>query len=199
MVDDGSTDDVRSAVAPFLDRITFIQQANAGANPARNRGWQEAKGEFLLFCDADVIMRSDMIALMKQTLDDHPEASYAYSAFRFAWKLFPGEPWSADTLRRINIAHTTSLVRASDFPGFDNAIKRFQDWDVWLTMLAQGKQGVMIPDELFVAEIHGASRIGTAWLPKIAYTVPWKALGWMPRRVATYRAAREIIIKKHHL
>lgn len=199
VVDDGSTDDVTSAVAPFLHQIKFVRQENAGANFARNRGWREATGEFLLFCDADVVMRSDMVQKMKEALDVHPEASYAYSTFRFGWKLFPGAAWSAELLRTINIAHTTSLVRSRDFPGFDEKIKRFQDWDVWLTMLSQGKRGVMIPDELFVAEIHGVSRIGTAWLPKIAYAIPWDELGWMPRRIQKYRDARKIIANKHHL
>lgn len=199
VVDDGSIDDVAGAVAPFGDRVRLVRQENAGANPARNRGWREATGEFLLFCDADVMMRPDMIAQMKAALDAHPEASYAYSTFRFGWKRFPGAAWSPELLRTINIAHTTSLVRAADFPGFDEAIKRFQDWDVWLTMLEHGKRGVMVPDELFVAEIHGASRIGTAWLPKLAYAVPWEKIGWMPVRIAKYRAAREVIAKKHHL
>lgn len=199
VVDDGSTDDVRAAVAPFLERIKLVRQENAGANPARNRGWREATGEFLLFCDADVIMRPDMLAKMKTALDVHPEASYAYSTFRFGWKRFPGEPWNPDTLRQINIAHTTSLVRARDFPGFDEGIKRFQDWDVWLTLLSQGKRGVMIPDELFIAEIHGASRIGSSWLPRLAYALPWDKIGWMPARIRKYRAARNIIAKKHHL
>jgi glycosyltransferase involved in cell wall biosynthesis len=199
VVDDGSTDDIHQAVAPFLDRITFMRQENKGGNAARNRGWREARGEFLLFSDADIMMRSDMIARMKRALDVHPEASYAYCSFRFGWKLFPGAEWSEDLLRQVNIATTTSLVRAADFPGFDETIKRFQDWDVWLTMLEQGKRGVMIPDELFYAEIHGASRIGSAWLPKIAYAIPWDRIGFMPKRIARYRAARDIIVKKHRL
>lgn len=199
VVDDGSTDDVRAAIAPFLEKVKLVRQENAGSNFARNRGWREATGEFLLFCDADVVMRADMLEKMIAALRTHPEASFAYASFRFGWKLFPGEPWNADTLRKVNFVHTTSLVRAQDFPGFDEAIKRFQDWDVWLTLLAQGKKGVMIPDELFVAEIHGTSRIGSAWLPKIAYTIPWEKLGWMPKRVAKYRSAREIIAKKHGL
>jgi glycosyltransferase involved in cell wall biosynthesis len=199
VVDDGSTDDVRSSVAPFLHRIKLVRQENAGANPARNRGWREATGEFLLFCDADVVMRPHMVAAMKAALDAHPEASYAYSTFRFGWKRFPGAPWSPELLRTINIAHTTSLIRAKDFPGFDESIKRFQDWDVWLTLLAQHKCGVMIPEELFVAEVHGASRIGSAWLPKIAYAIPWDHIGWMPARILKYRRAREILAKKHQL
>lgn len=199
VVDDGSTDAIADAVKPFAERIQLVRQENAGANPARNRGWKEAKGEFLLFCDADVVMRPDMLEKMVAALRAHPDAGYVYSAFRFGWKLFPGAPWSADLLRKVNIAHTTSLVRATDFPGFDESIKRFQDWDVWLTMLAAGKGGVMVPDELFVAEIHGVSRIGSSWLPKIAYSIPWEKIGWMPKRVIKYRAAREIIAKKHNL
>ncbi len=199
VVDDGSTDGVVDTLRPFAEKIHLIQQENAGSNPTRNRGWKEARGEFLLFCDADVVMRADMLEKMMSALKENPEASYAYSTFRFGWKLFPGAVWSSELLRKVNIAHTTSLVRAADFPGFDEAIKRFQDWDVWLTMLAAGKRGVMIPDELFVAEIHGMSRIGSRWLPKIAYSIPWDMIGWMPKRVASYRAAREIIAKKHHL
>lgn len=199
VVDDGSTDNIEGAIAPFLDRIKFIRQKNMGGNAARNRGWREARGAFLLFCDADAMMRPDMIEKMKNALDKNNDASYAYCTFRFGWKLFPGEAWNPEVLRRVNFVHTTSLVRAQDFPGFDEKIKRFQDWDVWLTMLAQGKRGVMIPDELFVAEIHGTSRIGTTWLPKIAYAVPWEKIGWMPKRIAKYRAARDIIAKKHGL
>lgn len=199
VVDDGSTDAIIEAIKPFSEKIRLVRQENAGSNPARNRGWKEAKGEFLLFCDADVVMRPDMVEKMVAALRANPEAGYAYSAFRFGWKLFPGAVWSADLLRRVNIAHTTSLVRAADFPGFDESIKRFQDWDVWLTMLSKGKGGVMVPEELFVAEIHGVSRIGSSWLPKIAYSIPWEKIGWMPRRVKKYRAAREIIAKKHNL
>lgn len=199
VVDDGSTDAIIEAVKPFSEKIRFVRQENAGSNPARNRGWKEANGEFLLFCDADVVMRPDMVERMVAALRANPGAGYTYSAFRFGWKLFPGAPWSADLLRKVNIAHTTSLVRSADFPGFDESIKRFQDWDVWLTMLSGGKGGVMVPDELFVAEIHGVSRIGSSWLPKIAYSIPWEKIGWMPQRVRRYRAARDIIAKKHGL
>ncbi len=199
VIDDGSTDETAAAVKPFLEKITYIRQENAGANPARNRGWKEARGEFLLFCDADVVMRPEMIEKMVHTLRAHPEAGYAYSSFKFGWKRFPGAAWNPELLRRVNIAHTTSLIRASDFPGFDEKIKRFQDWDVWLTMLGAGKRGVMIPEELFVAEIHGVSRLGSSWLPKVAYSIPWEKIGWMPKRIAKYRAAREVIAQKHGL
>lgn len=199
VVDDGSTDDTQEVLASYTDRITIVKQANAGSNPARNRGLQEAKGELVIFCDADVTMSPKMLETMHQALVAHPEASYAYSGFWFGWKLFKGVAFKVDELRRLNFVHTSSLVRRADFPGFDNDIKRLQDWDVWLTMLEQGKVGVLVPETLFAVGIDGASRIGSSWLPAIVYRLPWNKLGWKPRRVQKYEAAREVIKQKHKL
>lgn len=199
VVDDGSTDNTPAVLDKYRNRITAIRQDNAGSNPARNRGLAEAKGEFVIFCDADVTMTPKMLEAMYNALQRHPEASYAYSGFWFGWKHFIGVPFSADELRKLNFVHTSSLVRRADFPGFDNAVRRLQDWDVWLTMLEQGKTGVLVPETLFQVGIDGASRIGSSWLPSFVYRFPWSGLGWKPRRVQKYEEAREIIKQKHHL
>ena len=199
VVDDGSTDSTSEVLKKYEGKIRVIHQKNAGANPARNRGLAEATGEFVIFCDADVVMKSQMIAQFVQRLIDHPEASYAYGGFRFGWKVFHGVPFSGDQLRKMNFVHTTSLVRRNDFPGFDPVIKRFQDWDVWLTMLEQKKIGVLVPGVWCDVLIDGESRIGSSWLPSFMYRLPWKYLGWQPKRVRKYREAREAIVKKHRL
>lgn len=199
VVNDGSTDDTLSVLKPYLGRITLINQSNQGPQAARNAGFDASKGDLVIFCDADVRMRPDMLEKLAAALATHPEASYAYSAFRFGWKRFGGIPFDADKLRQRNFIHTTSLVRRADFPGFDETVKRLQDWDVWLTMLEAGKTGVLVPDYLFVVDIHGASRIGSSWLPSFVYRIPWNRLGWMPRAVRAYHEAREAIVRKHHL
>ncbi|MEK7632310.1 MAG: glycosyltransferase [Patescibacteria group bacterium] len=199
IVDDGSTDNTAEVLRKFDRKIRVIHQENAGANPARNRGLAEATGEFVIFCDADVVMKPEMIAHFVHQLQSRPEASYAYSGFRFGWKVFHGVPFSGDALRRMNFVHTTSLVRRKDFPGFDPVIRRFQDWDVWLTMLERQQIGVLVPGVWCNVLIDGESRIGSSWLPSFMYRLPWKYVGWEPARVRKYREAREAIVKKHRL
>lgn len=200
VVDDGSTDGTQKVLAPYAARgVRIIQQANAGANPARNRGLKEATGEFVIFCDADVVMKPGMLRAFVDALVAHSEASYAYSGFYFGWKRFPGVEFSQRQLRSGNFIHTTSLVRRADFPGFDPAIRRFQDWDVWLTMLTQGKLGVCVPGTWFHVRIDGDSRIGSSWLPSFVYRFPWRYLNWKPKRVQKYEDARRVIAEKHAL
>lgn len=197
VVDDGSTDDTRAVLQPYEDRIRLIIQENRGSNPARNRGWHEAKGEYLLFLDSDITLRSGSLEILLQTLNHHPEASYAYASFLWDKKLFRLWPFDEDKLRQLPYIHTAALVRAKDFPGFDEQIKRLQDWDVWLTMLEQGKKGIWVPEVLFTVapRVDGISQ----WAPKWFYWIPWRLIGWKPARVKKYEAAMEVIRKKHGL
>jgi len=64
-VDDGSTDgsaDILDVYAAKDARIRVIRQANAGAGAARNRGLEQAVGEYLFFFDPDDSCARDMLA-----------------------------------------------------------------------------------------------------------------------------------------
>lgn len=63
-VDDGSTDDSAAILARFSERdsrIRVISQENAGPGAARNRGIDEARGEYLYFFDSDDFCESTLI------------------------------------------------------------------------------------------------------------------------------------------
>lgn len=53
IVDDGSTDDTRSRLAIYGDRVRVLRQANAGPGAARNAGFRCSRGDFLAFLDSD--------------------------------------------------------------------------------------------------------------------------------------------------
>lgn len=201
VINDGSTDNTLEVLKPYAEKIILINKENDGGNPnpTRNFGFEKSHGDLVIFCDADVVMREDMLEKLYKVLEVHPEASYAYSGFKFGWKAFSSFPFDVGRIKKLNFVHTSALIRREDFPGFDPNIKRFQDWDLWLTMMREGHIGFFVDEELFhVLESHGRKGI-SKWRPKIFYRIPWKRLGWMPAAVRKYEEAKEIIVKKHGL
>lgn len=199
IVNDGSTDGVEAAFAayskslPDTNRFLFINQKNQGAPAARNRGLLEARGEFLLFCDADAVLRPEMLEKMLSALSAEPAVSYAYSAFYWGKKLFKVGPFNPENLRTGPCIHTMALIRRADFPanGWDETIKKFQDWDMWLTMLEAGKVGLWLPEALYLIAPGGTI---SSWLPSFAY----KYFPFLPA-VKKYNEAMRIIKTKHGL
>lgn len=53
VVDDGSTDDTKAFIGPYLDRVKYISQANAGPASARNRAILATRCDWIAFLDAD--------------------------------------------------------------------------------------------------------------------------------------------------
>jgi len=199
VVNDASTDDTAEVVKPYLDRIKFLSNdQNMDRNPTRMRGFDESSGQYLIFLDSDIEMQPDMLEKLYQALQDKPEASYAYGQFRFDGKFFHGYEFDPELLRKMNYIHTSALMRREHFPGFDLAITRFQDWDVWLTMLSNGYQGVFVPEEVFAAQVDPKEAL-SKWMPSFAYKIPWRYLGWTPKRIKDYEEAKRIIREKHNL
>ena len=206
VVDDGSTDDTQQVLREYkalwglgTPPITIIAQANQGAPTARTSGFASSTGAFVIFCDADVVMQPKMLETLAATLETHPEASFAYSSFKWGWKIFPSFAFDEARLKQMNYIHTSALIRREAFPLFDPALKRFQDWDLWLTMLEQNHRGIFVNQILYsVIQEERPERMSN-WLPSLVIRFPWNLIGWKPERVRKYEEAKAIIFKKHHL
>jgi glycosyltransferase involved in cell wall biosynthesis len=64
VVDDGSTDDTRERLQPFIANgsIRYFHQSNSGPSRARNVGIRAARGELLLFIGDDIIATPQLLA-----------------------------------------------------------------------------------------------------------------------------------------
>jgi len=140
----------------------LIESGGGGACEKRNAGAARATQDYLMFVDDDSILLPGALEEMLGALKKDPGASFAYSDTTMV--CYPGieypnppglrraQPWDPKSLRNGNYVETMSLMRRDVFPGFDPSIKRFQDWDLWLTLAEKGHRGVYIPKVLF--ELH---------------------------------------------
>lgn len=74
VVDDGSADSTPEILREYSEKYPFIRairQENAGVAAARNRGIQEAAGEYLYFLDSDDLIEPDALERLYQTARQH--------------------------------------------------------------------------------------------------------------------------------
>jgi glycosyltransferase involved in cell wall biosynthesis len=77
LVDDGSKDRSALICAEYAGKygnIRFFQQQNDGPATARNKGLDQAKGEFVWFVDADDAIVPSIFEKLKDTIIAYPEA-----------------------------------------------------------------------------------------------------------------------------
>lgn len=133
----------------------IVEGGSGNACLKRNAGAQKALHPYLVFVDDDTVLKPTAFADMLKALEEDAGASFAYSDVERV--LYPGipypyaagprlaRPWDVHLLKQGNYIDTTSLMRKEAFLGFDPAIRRFQDWDLWLTLAARGRRGSYIP------------------------------------------------------
>jgi len=73
VVDDGSTDNTRQVLQPYMNRIRYIFQENAGCSTARNTGLKEAKGEWIAYLDSDDIWMPEKLQTQVEDVCSFPD------------------------------------------------------------------------------------------------------------------------------
>lgn len=134
-------------------KTVIVPDQGKGAAWARNQGFKQCDTEYVLFSDNDIQWKSHGIGSLLYALERHPKASYSYGRFELGGVVVGHQLFDPVQLLKRNYISTMSLIRSKDFPGFDEKIKRFQDWDLWITMLKQGKRGVYCNDLIFTTEV----------------------------------------------
>ncbi len=151
VVDDGSTDEtpaVLEALAVENTNLRWFRQENAGAAAARNRGIEEARGEFVAFLDADDLWLAGKLAAQFDALAKRPEAAFSYTDVTLRHPDgvdedlacgTPGQPLLLQLLGGNLFATPTVLARRECFREvglFDASLRTGEDWDMWMRLAA---------------------------------------------------------------
>src|SRR6185437_7103858 len=87
LVDDGSTDDTKQVVAPFLARLgsklKCIHKPNGGLPAARNTAIRNSSSEFIALLDADDVWLPERLEASIQSFEGHPEAGLSYGFIQY--------------------------------------------------------------------------------------------------------------------
>jgi glycosyltransferase involved in cell wall biosynthesis len=83
VVDDGSTDNTREVMVQFSSRVQYVRQGNAGPSAAYNHGDEIARGEYILFLDADDALMEEALEKAVSVMDGAPQAGFCYGQVRY--------------------------------------------------------------------------------------------------------------------
>ncbi len=129
VVDDGSTDDTTEVLEKYDGRIRCIRQENRGFGAARNRGLEEARGEYVAFLDSDDLWKEYKLGLQVEIMDRLPEIDFLFSDFTIlkpSGDLFPkglrtwhGSHLSWDEIYQMKISSSSLGLRCSAGSYFD--------------------------------------------------------------------------------
>lgn len=189
VVDDGSTDGTARVLEELRGRILLIRTGHRGAAAARNRGAEFARGEYLFFCDADLVLRPELLERLTNAAQRMPNVSFFYCAFEWAGHTFGRRAFDSNDVKRNNYISTMSLIRRAHFPGFDESLRRFQDWDLWLTMIERGKVGACVPEVLFSVLSGSSSMSRQGFFSRLRATRVIRKKHRLPMRCADFLLA----------
>jgi glycosyltransferase involved in cell wall biosynthesis len=170
VVDDGSSDDLEAALAPYGDRIAVVRKENGGGPSARNAGVAVARSEFMAILDADDVYHPRRLEATAELAQRRPELGLIATDARF---LVDGRP--AGTFLEHNAfpeENQRTAIFASCFPtgwptvrirdvqavgGFDEEMRIAYDWDCWLRMILAGSSVGMVQEPLYDYVLHRGS------------------------------------------
>lgn len=147
IVDDGSTDDTKKVIEPYLtdQRIKYFYQFNQGQSVARNRGISESNGAFICFLDSDNVWFPKKLSISISEFYRFPKADIVYGDGVFIDA--KSEEIGKNTMKRYSgrithhllkdnfVSMNTTMTRSRCFKelgGFNETDRVAEDYELWL-------------------------------------------------------------------
>jgi glycosyltransferase involved in cell wall biosynthesis len=140
-------------------------RAGIGAGAARNLGAKQANAPFLVFLDADDMLKPRFLELTLKAYRAH--GRYAYTDWlteekQIKFEVHPTPEYSFQAVwERPSIHPVTTLIPRAWFEavgGFDESMTAFEDVDFYMKMLTHGFCGVRVPEPLLIYHTQSGFR-----------------------------------------
>lgn len=174
IVNDGSPDkeSVKKLenVAKIDSRIKVYHKENGGPSDTRDFGIKKASKDtkYIFFLDCDDIMENTMLEVLYWTLETHKDASFAYTTMvNFGDREFIWEQYlTVEKEKRDNLICISTMIRKEDLLSvgcFEIKEKAmYEDWNLWLKLLAAGKKPIRVNAPIFWYRINSTGEFQRA-------------------------------------
>ena len=167
IVDDGSNDEeTLQELKHFKETgIIVIETTNKGVSAARNKGIENAKGEFILPLDADDKIAPEYLEEAIRIMHEKAEVKLVYCNCEYfgtkkGLSLVPS--FSLEGMLYENLIFNAALLRKADVlkaGGYDESfLTGWEDWEFWLRYIKKEEEVYKIPSVHFFYRIKEDSR-----------------------------------------
>jgi glycosyltransferase involved in cell wall biosynthesis len=158
IVNDGSTNPYVLNKLDSLSNhpnIKVVNQENSGPSAARNNGIKNSIGDYILPLDSDDTISPEYIQACVSTIKKNQNISPVYCDTNHEGEMSGVEKrpeWSKERLIQGPFIVNCSLFSRESFDscgGYDENMKGWEDYDLWIRMMKSGYIGKRIPKPLF--------------------------------------------------
>jgi glycosyltransferase involved in cell wall biosynthesis len=169
--DDGSTDGLEHALAPYRDKIVLVRKQNGGEASAKNAAAAVATGDFVAILDADDVYLAHNLEALSELARLRPDLDILTTdglivangvqvrrVYDRSWG-FEIEDQRRAILQR-NFVFGLAAVRRErlfEHGGFDESIRWTTDWDLWLRMILAGALAGCVDEPLALYRLRETS------------------------------------------
>lgn len=201
IVNDGSPDGSRRALAPFLDlpNVKYIEKKNGGVASARNAALQVATGDYIALLDQDDLWVPHKLARQIAMFEQDSSVALVHADVTYIaadGSVLPRDPYfpkrvEGNCFSAFFMANPvmacTAVVRRSvltDIGGFDETIRFADDYDLWLRIVRHHAVAY-VDDPLAMYRVHASNESKkTVGIVSATMQVLRKALKTLPECAA---------------
>jgi Glycosyl transferase family 2 len=167
--DDGSTDALAQALAPFMRRVTLMGGAHGGPAAARNRALRAATGDFIAALDADDAFHPQRLEALHALAVHRPDLDIlatdaildvdgtAVGRFNHSTPFPPDRQREAILSACFVCAPAIRRTRLVAIGGYDETLWSGEDWDALLRLALAGSAAGLVDEPLYTYRLRPGS------------------------------------------